>query len=94
MKPAETAIEPLLADIGEVALALRLGTSSVRKLIMNGELPSVRIGDRRLVRVEDLQAFAERVGAQPKAIHPSASTSLHARRLNPEGNLKHAPGNE
>jgi excisionase family DNA binding protein len=50
-------IEPMLYDIYEVALALRLGASTVRKLVSAGEIPSIRIGNRRLIRVEDLRAF-------------------------------------
>jgi excisionase family DNA binding protein len=55
-------IEPMLYDIYEVALALRLGASTVRKMVSAGEIPSIRIGSRRLIRVEDLRAFiAERL---------------------------------
>jgi excisionase family DNA binding protein len=51
-------------DVGEAARALRLGLSTVRAMIASGDLKSVRIGDRRLVRVEDLKTFlADRVAA-------------------------------
>jgi excisionase family DNA binding protein len=57
-------LEPMVLDVGEAARALRLGPSTVRAKIATGELRSVKIGDRRLIRVEDLRAFlAERVAA-------------------------------
>ena len=40
-------IEPMLYDICEVALALRLGASTVRKMVSAGEIPSIRIGRLR-----------------------------------------------
>jgi excisionase family DNA binding protein len=59
-----TTIEPMVLDVNDDARALRLGASTVRAMLTKGELPSVRIGDRRLIRVEDLRAFlAERVAA-------------------------------
>jgi excisionase family DNA binding protein len=61
---AQPDLEPLVLDIPEVARALRVGVSTVRKMITAGKLKSIRLGDRHLVRVEDLRAFlAERAAA-------------------------------
>jgi excisionase family DNA binding protein len=52
-------IERLVHDAPEVAYMLHLGLSSVRAMIASGELRSFTIGDRRLVRREDLMKFIE-----------------------------------
>jgi excisionase family DNA binding protein len=57
MTVPELNFEPMVLNIPEAARALRLGEATVRAKIANGELRSVKIGDRRLVRVEDLRAF-------------------------------------
>ena len=57
------ALEPLL-DVVEVARALHVGTSTIRKMAGRGEIKSVRIGDRILFRGEDVRAFiADRAAA-------------------------------
>jgi excisionase family DNA binding protein len=50
-------VEPLALNVGEAARASRLGESTIRAMIASGELRSIRVGDRRLVRIEDLRAF-------------------------------------
>ena len=52
------AIVKLLLSVPETASALGIGTTTVKKLIRDGQLGSVKIGDRRLVPAEAAQAFA------------------------------------
>jgi len=59
MTTTKAEIEPLVYNLSEVAQALRLGLSTVRNLVASGEMKTVKLGDRRLVRVEDLRAFLE-----------------------------------
>lgn len=56
---ANSPIEPLL-NILEVARILRISEGHAYKLAKRGALPSVRIGQRVLVRPGDLRAFIER----------------------------------
>ncbi len=49
--------EPHLYEVREVAETLRISRSKVYLLMNDGDLPSVRIGSRRLVRRGDLEAF-------------------------------------
>jgi excisionase family DNA binding protein len=58
-EPARPTVERLLLDTNDVAYALHIGLSSARGLMARGELPSLRVGDRRLVRREDLMKFIE-----------------------------------
>ncbi|MBB6121346.1 excisionase family DNA-binding protein [Nocardiopsis algeriensis] len=44
-------------SVQETARALNLGTTTVEKLIANGQLPSVRIGRRRLVLRSALETY-------------------------------------
>ncbi|CAL9396531.1 hypothetical protein SUDANB121_01376 [Nocardiopsis dassonvillei] len=44
-------------SIQETARALSLGTTTVKKLIATGQLPSVRIGRRRLVPRSALETY-------------------------------------
>jgi excisionase family DNA binding protein len=57
MPAAQPDIEPLVLDVPEVARAMRVGVSSIRKMITEGKLKSIRVGDRVLVRRIDLEAF-------------------------------------
>lgn len=49
-----------LVSVPNVARILSLSPDYVWKLVASGELPSVKIGKRRLVRHRDLIAFSER----------------------------------
>lgn len=44
-------------SIQAVAEQLAISTRTVARLIANGDLPSVKIGRRRLIRVEALRAW-------------------------------------
>jgi len=55
--------ERLALGVSEVGRTLGVSTSLTRKLIREKKLPSVLVGDRRLVRMADLKAFlAARAG--------------------------------
>ncbi|WP_073378304.1 helix-turn-helix domain-containing protein [Nocardiopsis flavescens] len=45
----------------EAAHALSLGTTTVKKLIATGQLPSVRVGRRRLVPRSALETYINRL---------------------------------
>jgi excisionase family DNA binding protein len=47
--------EPLALSVEQAAHAVGLGRTKVYELLASGELPSVKVGKRRLVRVEALQ---------------------------------------
>lgn len=48
----------LFLSLPETADALGVGLTTVKKLVRTGEIPSVKIGDRRLVPVEGATAYA------------------------------------
>jgi excisionase family DNA binding protein len=76
--PETPAIEPLVLDIPEAALALRLGVSTVRKMVAVGTLKSIRIGNRHLFRPEDLRAFIAERAAVLKFNRPSPASRREA----------------
>jgi excisionase family DNA binding protein len=47
-----------LVSVLEAASRLGLGRSKVNELIASGDLPSILVGTRRLLRPADLEAFA------------------------------------
>lgn len=55
--PKPPAPAPMLLDVHAVAVLLGLGLTKTRALTTSGELPSVKIGNRRLYRVRDVEAF-------------------------------------
>lgn len=50
---------PLILTVVEAAETLRIGRSSVYELIASGELRSLKIGARRLIARDDLDAFID-----------------------------------
>lgn len=54
-------ISPLLVSIDEAATALRLGRTKVYGLMLEGALPWVKIGSRRLIAVSALTSLVERL---------------------------------
>ncbi|WP_346321639.1 helix-turn-helix domain-containing protein [Emcibacter sp. SYSU 3D8] len=52
-------LQPILCSISEAAKALGLGRSKTYELIAAGQLETVSIGRRRLIRIESVKAFAE-----------------------------------
>jgi excisionase family DNA binding protein len=59
MKMTDPDLEPMVTSVSGVSRALLVSEQTVRKMIKSGELKCVRIGDRQLVRIEDLRAFLE-----------------------------------
>ena len=47
----------LALSIREAAQVAGLGYTTLRRVVCEGQLPTVRVGRRRLVRVEDLDAW-------------------------------------
>jgi excisionase family DNA binding protein len=61
----------LLADTDEARQILGgIGRTRLFQLLKTGELPSVKIGRRRMVPVSDLQAYVERLRDEQ---HPPAA---------------------
>ncbi|MFF8763383.1 helix-turn-helix domain-containing protein [Nocardiopsis dassonvillei] len=55
-------------SVQETAHVLSLGTTTVKKLIATGQLPSVRVGRRRLVPHSALETYINRLlDDQPSA---------------------------
>lgn len=52
-------LEPLVFDVREVAAMLKLCPSTIRNMIAAGELKSIKLRDRRVVRKSDLHRFLE-----------------------------------
>jgi excisionase family DNA binding protein len=50
---------PLAVSVLDAALMLGVGTRTIWSLTAGGRLPSVRIGRRRLYRVEDLRRYLD-----------------------------------
>ena len=51
-------MEPILISINETANALGLGRTRIYELINSGDLETVSIGGRRLVRLESVKRLA------------------------------------
>jgi len=49
----------LLIDVSEAARRLNCSTSTTKRLVKSGDLPSVMLGGLRRVRVVDLNRFVE-----------------------------------
>jgi excisionase family DNA binding protein len=50
---------PVAFTIDEVAEQLRVGRTTVYRLLKSGELPSFRIGRSRRISLDSLQAYVE-----------------------------------
>jgi excisionase family DNA binding protein len=58
---------PKLVNVPTAATALGISTYFLRTIIRRGDMPSVRIGRRLLVRVRDIDAVVGRGGVGGKA---------------------------
>jgi excisionase family DNA binding protein len=58
---------PYLYSLALAAAMLNIGRSTLHRLIKDGDLPTVRIGRRRLVAPRDLEVFMARLAAQEEA---------------------------
>lgn len=63
MPYSEPPIEPdrILYSVPEAARLMSIGRSTLYQLMANGELPSVKIGTRRLVARNSIDAYVERM---------------------------------
>lgn len=50
---------PELLTVDETIEVLRVGRTTVNQLLWSGELPSIKVGRRRLVRRDDIEQFLE-----------------------------------
>lgn len=62
--PAAQAVGKLLYGIEEVGTATGLGRNTIYKEIAARRLQIVKVGRRTLIRVEDLRAFVDSLGAE------------------------------
>lgn len=51
--------QPLLCSINEATKLLGIGRTSIYSLLNSGDLESIQIGTRRLVKVDSIKAFIE-----------------------------------
>ncbi|MDP1820439.1 MAG: helix-turn-helix domain-containing protein [Acidimicrobiales bacterium] len=61
-------------DIPAVAVALSVGERTARRLVAAGDLPSVVVRGRRLVRLSDLEAFVDGLAPVAGTFRASVST--------------------
>ena len=74
--PAESPLEPLAVSVKEAASLLGVGRSTVFELIREQRLASIKVGKRRLIPTEELEAFIHRaMGEVPwtRASSPDAA---------------------
>lgn len=57
---------PYLCSISDAATALGIGRTKTYEMLNSGELESIQIGTRRLVKMESIQAFIERAAGDAK----------------------------
>ncbi len=50
---------PLVVTIAEAGEMLRIKRTKMHELVWQGEIPSVKIGTRRVIAVEDLRAYID-----------------------------------
>lgn len=65
MTMTDRLLVPVWPDAAEM---LGIGRTLMKELVASGEIPTVRIGRRRLVRVDDLIAYVERLQVLPDAV--------------------------
>lgn len=53
-------MKPIALSIPEAAAAIGVGRSTFYKMIASGEIPVIKIGNRTLVRVADLEDWVAR----------------------------------
>ncbi|GEK86810.1 helix-turn-helix domain-containing protein [Microbacterium aerolatum] len=56
---SKTIQEPLLYDVASAARAAGVSSRTIRRLIADGELPTVRVGLLVRIRLADLQSYID-----------------------------------
>jgi excisionase family DNA binding protein len=79
-------MEPLLvsmwstkADKPTAAKVLGCDRNKIKELVYSGELPSIKFGGRRVIAVDDLKAYVNRLRDEQKlaSLEPPTSLTLH-----------------
>lgn len=65
--PAATTITTTRVSLQDAASSRKIGYSTLRKRIADGDLPAERVGRRIFVRVDDLEAMSEPIVGRPQA---------------------------
>ena len=58
-------VEPLTVTVASARSALGIGTTKIYKLINEGQLKTVKLGRRTLVRTDSIHALVERLASRP-----------------------------
>jgi excisionase family DNA binding protein len=66
----------MLYNVNEVASRLGIANSTVRAMLADGRIKSVKIGDRRLVPAETLRAYVDGLMAQSAGIAGDAKGAV------------------
>ncbi len=53
-------VKPMVVGVGDAMKMLSIGRTKLYDLINTGELKTVRIGSRTLIKVADIEAFIEK----------------------------------
>ena len=61
-------MEKLAVGISEAATVLGVGRDVIYALLNSGELPSFKVGARRLIPVSGLRAYVERHTPEPQPV--------------------------
>ena len=73
----ENNFERIALGIDNMAKALDLSESSVKKLIYRGELPAVKHGAKWLILIEDAKAYLARLPRQRKTRTKAEAVDAH-----------------
>lgn len=73
----QSEIESALIGIGQLAQRLSLSRRTIHRIIASGELPTLKVGRRRLVRLSDLRHWLAGHEAPP----PSGTASNIGRQF-------------
>jgi excisionase family DNA binding protein len=73
----QTDIEAALIGINHLAERLGLSRRTIHRILARGELPSLQIGRRRLVRLSDVRQWL----AGHEVLRPSGNPPIIARRF-------------
>ncbi len=58
------ALEPLAVGVADAARLVGVGRSTLYEFIANGRLRSVKVNERRIVMLDDLRAWLERLAEE------------------------------